>query len=185
MKIEYWRPIPGYEGLYMVSNLGKVKSVSRWAKSKGSGKRFVKERLLKLDLGQDKRYFTVNLSKNGKVKHFYLHLLVWEAFNGPIPEGMVVNHIDENPKNCCLDNLMLCTQKENCNWGDRNNKISQKLKNSICSKPVLQFSLDGIMIKKYPSLKEAYRETGIFFTNISACCSGRGKTAGGYIWKYA
>lgn len=104
---EIFKDIPGWEGKYQASNFGRVKKM-KFGKNG-------KERMLKPTTWR--KYKKVSFAKNGHRYYFWVHRLVWEAFNGPIPEGMVINHIDENPENNNLINLMVCTQKENNIWG--------------------------------------------------------------------
>ena len=158
---EIWKNIPNYEG-YQVSNLGRVKSFYG-----------LKEKILKPKITRG--YYQVHLHKNSIGKWYSIHRLVFEAFNGTIPEGLQVNHINEVKTDNKLENLNLMTAKENCNWGTRNEKIS---------KPVLQFTLEDILIKEYPSTHQAYRETGFANQHISDCCNGKRKTAYGFKWKY-
>ena len=108
MKTEIWKDVLGYEGLYQVSNLGQVKSLNY----RHTGK----EAILKPGLGGT-GYYGVILCKNGKKKRFSVHRLVVMAFIGPIPKGMVVNHISECQTDNRLENLEICTQKENINHG--------------------------------------------------------------------
>ena len=167
---EVWKPIPGYEGLYQVSDLGRVKSLNY----NHTGKEQI--------LSPGKRgggYMFVNLCKDGKVKKFLVHRLVWIAFNGPIPVGMVINHKDERPWNNRLDNLMVCTQKANINWGTRNKKVAKAL-----SKMVEQYTLDGIHICTWFNTIGIKKELRYSLGNISECCNGKRRTAYGYIWKY-
>ena len=164
-KKEVWRDIPEYEGLYQVSNLGRVKSLKR--------PYGLKEKILKPRLNG--RYYQVCLCKQSIQKKYYIHRLVYEAFNGQIPEGLQVNHINEVKTDNRLSNLNLMTAKENCNWGTRNEKIS---------KPVLQFTLDNILVKEFLSAIQIERELGFSCGNIVNCCKGRYKTAYGYIWRY-
>lgn len=167
--IEIWKDIKGFEGLYQVSNLGRVKSLER---IDALGHR-LEEKILKPQL--DGRYYQVCLCKQSIVKKYRVHRLVWEAFNGQIPEGLQVNHINEVKTDNRLSNLNLMTAKENTNWGSRNERIS---------KPVLQFDLNDNLIKEFPSLMQVYRELGFSCGNIVNCCKGRYKTAYGYIWRY-
>ena len=64
----------------------------------------------------------------GIKKHMRVHRLVYMAHKGVIPEGMQINHKDENKANNCIDNLELMTNKENCSYGTRNARISQAMK---------------------------------------------------------
>ena len=175
---EIWKDIKGFEGIYQVSNLGRVRSLPRRTNNQ-FGK---KEKILKPQLVRG--YYIVCLHKNSIRKFYYVHRLVYEAFNGQIPEGLQVNHLDERPINNALSNLNLMTPKENSNWGGRNERIAKKLINGKCSKPVLQFTLDNILVKEYPSIMQVERETGFANQHISACCNGKLKQAYGFKWKY-
>ena len=170
---EEWKDIPEYEGLYQASNLGRIKSLER---IDTLGRR-VNERILKPQLVCG--YYQVGLTKQAIKKIYYVHRLVFEAFNGTIPEGLQVNHLDERPINNALSNLSLVTHKENCNWGTRNERSAKNR-----SKAVLQFDLQGILIKEYPSTKQVERELGFAQGYIVNCCNGKFKTAYGYKWRY-
>lgn len=169
LETEIWRDIPNHEGLYQASNLGRIKSLKR--------PYGLKERILKQQLVCG--YYQVRLCKNSIQKFYYVHRLVWIAFNGQIPEGLQVNHINEIKIDNRLENLNLMTCKENLNWGTRNER-SAKSK----SKAVLQFTLDGILVKEYASATQAERELGFDQGHICDCCNGKYKTAYGYIWRY-
>lgn len=112
-----WKQIKGYEGLYEVSNTGKVRTLNY----NRTGK--VKE----LSLVNCCGYLHVNLYKECKCKQFLVHRLVVETFIGEIPKGLVINHKDENKQNNNVDNLEICTQKYNLNYGTRNKRASKKL----------------------------------------------------------
>jgi hypothetical protein len=109
--IEEWRPVVGYEGLYEVSSLGRVKSLSRVVR-KGDSHRSVTERILRPGLHQ-RGYQTVSLWHNGKKSKRNIHQLVLAAFRGVCPEGQVACHNDGNPANNWLDNLRWDTQSNN------------------------------------------------------------------------
>ena len=168
--MEEWREVPGFEG-YMVSDLGRVKSLNYG--------RTGKEQILRLGKGRD-GYLKVKLCKDGKEKTFSVHRLVWSAFNGPIPEGMQINHLDENTLNNKLDNLNLMTPKENINWGTG---IRRSVKSR--SKMVEQHTLDGNHICTWFSVRGVQRELGYSHGYISSCCLGKIKTAYGFVWKFA
>lgn len=134
---EIWKDILGYEGLYQVSNLGNVKSLNY----KHTGK----ERILK-PRPDGHGYYKVALCKNGKVKNFRIHRLVVEAFIGKIPKGLVVNHINECPTDNRLENLEICTIRENVNHGTANARRSESSKGKKISeeaKRKLSESLKG------------------------------------------
>ena len=175
---EIWKDIPNYEG-YQVSNLGRVKSLER---IDALGRR-VKEKILKPLITRN-GYYLIGLYKNSIQKFYYVHRFVWEAFNGQIPAGLQVNHINEVKTDNRLENLNLMTPKENMNYGSRNERAGKVLKNGKKSKPVLQFTLEDILIKEYPSIQQVYRETGFNQACIVNCCKGKLKTAYGYKWKY-
>ena len=171
MKKEYWKPIKGYEGLYEVSNLGRVKSL-----------KFGKERMLKVS--KDKKgYLHVVLCKENILKTYYVHRLVAEAFIDNTDNLPCVNHKDENPQNNVVSNLEWCDAKYNLNYGTRNKRISEKMTNGKLSKPVLQYTLDGELVKKWSSTHECSRN-GYNRGNVSACCLGYLKFYKGYIWRY-
>lgn len=117
MKIkERWCAIKGYEGKYEVSDLGNVRSLNYGR----SGKIKVLSPAIK------KGYLNVILYKKGeKRKMFRVHRLVVTAFIGPIPKGMVVNHINENKLDNRLSNLEICTVTQNINHGTRNERLAK------------------------------------------------------------
>lgn len=100
---EEWRPVVDYEGLYLVSDLGRVRSLPR-ATTSG---RILKQR------ADDVGRLEVKLSKNGAEKTRRVHQLVAEAFLGPCPPGQEVRHLDDDPSNNCLTNLAYGTSKQN------------------------------------------------------------------------
>ena len=169
---EIWKDIPNYEGIYQASNMGRVKSFYG-----------LKEKILKPKISHN-GYYRVALYKNSTQKWYQMHRLVWEAFNGQMPEGLQVNHINEIKTDNRLENLNLMTPKENCNYGSRNERRAKKQINGKCSKPVLQFTLDDVFIKEFPSAHQIERENGFNNSHISACCKGKLKQAYGYKWKY-
>ena len=175
---EIWRNIEGFEGYYQVSNKGRVKSIDRTIIDSRGVSYLKKGKVLKQRLRND-GYYQVTLSKGSVRKSYNVARLVYSAFNGSIPCGFDVNHIDCNPKNNCLDNLNLMTRKDNCNWGEHNKKISENHK-----KRVAQYSVDGDIIKIYNSTVSAAYENGFSQGNISRCCNGKLKTANGYVWRF-
>ena len=177
---EIWKDIPNYEGIYQASNLGRVKSLER---IDALGHR-LKERILKPQINH-RGYYQVVLYKNSKIKTYRINRLVWIAFNGQIPENMQVNHINEIKSDNRLSNLNLMTPKENTNYGTGIERCHNQQINGKCSKPVLQFTLEDILINEYPSTKQVERELGFDQGHICDCCNGKQKTAYGYKWKYA
>ena len=173
---EEWRDIKGFEGKYMVSNLGRVKSLNY----NNTGK----EGIMKgADNGRG--YLFVVLYKDGKDKKCRINRLVAQAFL-PNPDNLPeVNHKDENKLNNCVDNLEWCDRSYNVNYGTRNKRSSEKRRNDPNrSKTVVGINnADGSMVI-FPSSCEAERQTGIFQTSIIRCCQGKVNSAGGYFWFY-
>ena len=177
MKKEYWRPVLGYEGLYEVSNLGRVRSLDTYRKGKNGSVRFYKGRILKLSTN-GRGYLQVFLCKNRKVKKFKIHRLVAEAFL-PNPDNLPeVNHKDENKLNNNAENLEWCDREYNCNFGTRNEKVAKKL-----SKPVVQYTLDGQFVREWQSTAECGRN-GYNHGAVAACCRGELKKYKDSIWRY-
>lgn len=113
MEKEEWRDIPGYEGLYQVSSLGLVKSLSRKVYDRPSGFRVQKDKILKPRLrGDGKLYYAVTLYKKATHKTIAIHILVADAFIG-IDSTKVTDHINNDPLDNRLCNLQRITQREN------------------------------------------------------------------------
>lgn len=144
-------------------------------------------------------YLQVCLCKDGKGKMFYVHRLVYEAFNGPIPDGMVTDHLDAVKTNNNLSNLRCCTQRENVSNPITKPRHVEALRNKspewrknqaeavrkACSKSIVQINkTTGETIKRWECMHDIERELGINEANISKCCIGQRKSAGGYRWKY-
>ena len=178
--MEIWKDITGYEGIYQVSNTGRVRRVGDYKNQSSSWKSGYKI----LRAGDNGRgYLFVNLSKDNKRCRKYVHRLVAEEF---IPNPMnkkTVNHIDCDKSNNSVDNLEWATYQENNDHAIntmRLNGLSRK--NNKASMPVIQYDLDMNYIAEYPSLREAERVTGNL--GIWSCVSGRTKTSNNCIWKY-
>lgn len=178
---EVWKPIPNYEGFYEVSNMGKVRSVYRY------------RRILK-PMISNAGYERVDLFKNKHRKQFSVHRLVANAFIDNPSEKPFVNHKDENKLNNSADNLEWVTHVENCQYGTAIKRRTQHLDYSkrrinnagqikACSKPIAQYTKDGIFIRNWKSASECARENGWQISNIRRCCVSKGATAYGYIFK--
>ena len=175
---EEWRDVVGYEGLYQVSDQGRVKSLERNIPHWRGGEQIRKERILKPTPIKD-GYLIVDLCAGGKRKRFLVHRLVCEAFHGN-PEGKPqVNHINEDKADNRAANLEWCTAKENINYGTRNERSAKTQ-----SKSVVQYTLNGELVKVWPSTMEVQRQTGFSQGAVSEVANGNRKTAHGFIWKY-
>lgn len=185
---EIWREVSGRE--YLVSNTGKIKN-------KKTG------RLLN-PKPKKNGYVVVSLRSNGKIEYCLLHRLIAFSFPeicGEYFEGAQVDH---------KNRVRTDNRAENIHWvspaGNINNpltlehlsnirknkpkseefkkKVSKTMTNNTYNKRwVIKLSKDNEILHFYPSISQAHRETGI--NNISYACSGRIKTAGGFVWKYA
>lgn len=153
--------VKGYEGLYAISDCGKV-----WS--------YRKNIFLKPFLARG--YFKVRLCKNGNNKQVLVHRLVAETFLSNPQNLPQINHKDENKQNNCVGNLEWCDTKYNINYGRHNEKVAK----SHCKK-VYCVELD----KEFESAKSAAAQFNLSDSNIAKCCKGKYKTTGGYHWKYA
>lgn len=172
--MEEWRDIEGYEGLYQISSLGRVKSLV--GRSNHSS-----DKMLKLVF---ERYVKVKLYKNSKGKTFPVHRLVAKAFIANGENKKEVNHIDCNKYNNNVSNLEWCTRAENhlhkCKNG-LNNVENAIEKNKI---KIVQMTLENNPIKVFSSMSEAGRALNISVSNICNVCKGKLKQTGGYKFKY-
>lgn len=172
---EAWKDIEGFEGCYQVSNLGRVKSLSRIVRS-GNGYKTTKE-LIKIPY-KKLGYLRTALRKNRKSNDCAVHRLVAIAFI-PNPNNLPeVNHKDENPSNNCVENLEWCTSKYNSNYGTRIQRRVEKIK-----KIVYQYDKELNFIKMYNGAIDATLD-GYNDGHIISCCKGNRKTHKGYIWSY-
>ena len=172
---EIWKDIKGYEGLYQVSNLGRVKSLKRTT---------TKEHILKYHYTK-RGYCRISLFKNGHKKNFFVHLLVMNTFNPNNTDRMLqVNHKDENKLNNCIDNLEWCDNLYNIRYGTgiERSKIKKY-------KPVLQYTITNDFVKEYESIQAAsiavsvkHNKSGI--RKISNCAKGYIESYRGYKWKF-
>lgn len=181
---ETWKDIKGYEGFYQVSSLGRIKSLERRIPCVGDG-RITKTFIMAQSLKKN-GYLSVMLSKNRNKKTISVHRIVALAFWGePLGDKNVVNHKDESSINNCANNLEWVTSNENKNYGTaiaRSRKLH--INHPSISRPVVMKDKNGNILKSYPSISQASRETGVNIGNISNCCRTRRWLAGGYDWEF-
>lgn len=186
---EIWKDIEGYEGLYRVSNLGRVLSV-RFGPKTNSVPIKPAPRIMRQSRSSS-GYLHVQLYKDGESSTKLVHILVARTFI-PNPENKrEVNHLDGDKSNNCVDNLEWSTRSENQRHAI---KMGLRLaspgigrlgaKNPL-SKSVFQFSLNGKFIRRWDSSYEAAMECGFNRDGIRHCAAGRCKTSQGYVWRYA
>lgn len=175
--IEIWKDIPGWEGLYEVSSLGRIKSI--------------KKKIILKPFISNRGYYRIRLHKDKKGKNHSLHRIVAQVFPeicGEWFEGCVINHKDCNTLNNMASNLEVCTAAYNNSYLDHNQKISESKKGKPIKpnrpKIVGQYTLDGKLIATYPSARQTGKQTKINYSHIIQCCNGNQKTCGGFIWKY-
>lgn len=181
---EVWKDIKGYEGLYQVSNLGRVKSLDRIVYQKNSfgdiQKNIYKGKILSLFEDKD-GYLRVNLKKDKKMKQYGVHVLVantflninkfkymeYEDLSKIDINRLQINHKNENKKDNCIDNLEFCTVAYNTNYGSREQKI-------------IQLDLSGKIIKVWDSRKKASKELHISRNTINEILRGHRQDINGY-----
>lgn len=177
---EIWKTIEGFEGLYEVSNLGRVRSLDRVRKAGYGSTANIKGKILTPQCIRGRKYLVVNLYRNEVGKHYLIHRLVATAFiDNPnnLPE---INHKDENPSNNNVSNLEWCDRKYNINYGTARDRASRTR-----GRVVVQYDSEGNEVARYWSAREAARQIGKSQAAISKCCLGeKYKSAYGYIWKY-
>ena len=172
-RIDESKQIPNYSNYVILPNEGLVYSLKR---NKFIGCKDY-QNYLKCTLYSDIR----------KVWTTKIHRVIYTACYGEIPEGLDVNHIDENHNNNSIFNLNLMTHKDNCNWGTRNERMAKKLKGKYVnrtdqSKPVGAYKNEELVMT-FPSAREADR-CGFERAAVAKCCKDKRKSYKGYEWRY-
>lgn len=173
-----WSSVIGYEGLYEVSNDGRVRTVRHMTNGHE-----IPSRELAVSIYKSQRYARVRLYKKGKPKDHMVHRLVAEAFIPNPKNKPQVNHIDGNRTNNRADNLEWCTQAENNRHAIDNGLQNPYIAIEATKKKVLQIDMDGTIVKEWESLTAAATALGLQVSNISHCCSGKIGSTGGYKWR--
>ena len=163
---EEWKDVVGYEGLYKVSNTGKLFNI--------------KLNYIQKECKHCKGYLTVHLRKNKSGKSFLAHRIVAMAFIDNPNNLDQINHIDGVKTNNNINNLEWCTAYEN----QIHRVYVLKSNPSVKIQPVIQRRKnDFTVVNRFDSCKIASRETGISDTSICNNITGRSMSAGGYIWE--
>lgn len=155
--------MPGYEGLYKVSNKGRVYGLAR-------------KMMMHPEVSNG--YLRVTFTVDKKKKKYNVHRLVAAAFIENPNNYPQINHKDENRGNNCVENLEWCTARYNINYGNRNTKVSNR------AKMVCQLSDDGEVVAVHRSVMKASKDLNLDYSVIYKCCRGEINHAYGYIWKY-
>ena len=192
---EIWKDIEGYEGLYQVSNFGKVRSLDRY-NSRGC---WIKGCIL--EPTNCKGYLQIVLFLNGQKSYYYIHKIVAKAFL-PNPDNKPeIDHIntdrtdntvwlnEDGSINYDKTNLRWVSHKENMNNPLTRKKQSTRLKGKIghntpASKIIAQLDKNGKLLKVWLCAMDAARQEGYTQEHISSCCKGTLKTHKGYKWQY-
>ena len=197
LQLEIWKDIPGYEGLYQASNLGRIKGLKRKVSTGNNGYRIIKEQIKKPVL-QKSGYYHIALYKNCKRQEFNVHKIILMTFN-PVKknEETSIDHIDMNKTNNSLNNLEWVTPKENNRrmWDKKPPKTT--LKKTLASSKNIQIAIEkskkkvaqyknNKLICVYNSISDAARKLNIQGSHIGKCCKNKYgfKTCGGYEWRY-
>lgn len=162
---EEFRDIKGFEGLYQVSNYGRVKSLYGY----NGQKHYARIKILKA-LNNGKDYLSVSLIKNKKLSYSKIHRLVAQAFIPNDKNYSCINHKDYNRGNNRVENLEWCTLQYN-------NEYSH-------NKPIIQKDLKSNVIRIWKSAREVEKTLKIKSGNIAYVCNGKRKTTGGFKWEY-
>ena len=186
---EVWKDVPNFEGFYLVSNMGRIKSLDRETKYQRKQDSVVTYRHFKgqiLKASNYGEYLICHLKANNTKKAVKYHRIVCAVFH-PNPNNLPeVNHINEIKTDNRADNLEWCTRRYNALWGTAIERQRIALTNNKGNSVVVyQFTLNGDFVAKYPSINEAGRVTGIEPSNIlSVCNNKKSSSAGGYLWSY-
>lgn len=174
--MEEWRAVVGFEGLYEVSSIGRVRSCDHIVPTK-YGTRKTTGRVLRQQNDKD-GYKKVCLCKCNKKKTRSVHRLVAEAFIENPDNLPLINHKDEDKSNNRVENLEFCTVYYNNTYNNKCFRGGAKRR-----KRIVQL-LDGVPVKEWVGVTHASEILGISQRNISSCLTGKRHLAGGYGWRY-
>lgn len=190
--IEEWRPVVGYEGLYEVSDWGRVRSLDRIIIDKNGREMRYKGRILKAATHPNNGYQMILLGVGNPAM---IHRLVAKAFIPNPQDKREVDHIIPTSDGGTDEvwNLRWTTTKENANNPNsavkRYRKHTEETKRKLSEvrkdkKSVNQYTLDGKFVSSHESLCKAAETVGGYATSISRCCNGSQREYKGYLWKF-
>lgn len=185
MESEIWKDVVGYEGLYQVSNLGRVKSIGRFVRTGKDNKRFHNGKIMKQRRNKLGYMFVGLMDGIGGRKNARVHRLVALAFIPNHQNLPQINHKDVNPSNNHVSNLEWCDQSYNNSYDNANIKRSLTRKENYKGRPLLMMDMDGNVLKRFDGIRDAEKyikkpHTG----HISDCCNNKRHSAYGYFWKW-
>lgn len=169
---EIWKPCIGYEGLYSVSNIGRVKAEERILIERNTGiKRIKRPHLMKQHLKDGRSYAIGLINRNGEHKNHFVHRLEYEAFFGKIPDEYEIDHIDSNPQNNNLENLRACSHRENAlNPNSRKKRTPPKTHKGV---KIGLLNNNEEVIKTFSSICECASYFNVCSTSIDRIISGK------------
>lgn len=176
---EIWKDVKGYEELYQVSNLGRVRSLDRLD---GANHRLKGSIMKGCEITGG--YLGVTLYKNSVVSSKKIHRLVAEAFIPNSEHKPQVNHINEDKTNNMVSNLEWMTAKENNNHGTRNERIGRAVSKSK-SIPIIATNIKTGESTEFYGTRECARQLGLYQSTITRVLQGKYKQTGGYTFEYA
>lgn len=171
---EEWRDVVGYEGLYKVSNLGRVKSLDRIVNNNG-GKRVINKKIM-CQQSNGNGYLIVQFCKNNHSVKKYVHRLVCEAFIGKIGD-LEINHIDKCKSNNNVDNLEICTRSYNYEYSKDDILAATQRK-------CYMYDENGVFVKEYQSITEAARDNKLSLSTIIGSCTSHRKKGSKIHFRY-
>lgn len=172
---EIWKEVEEFNGAYLISNKGRLKSVKRGIKWNGTI-RHQEDKIMSQVINKS-GYIEYQITYNGKHYSRKAHRLVAMAFIPNIDNKPFINHKDGIKTNNNVNNLEWCTNRENVQHA-YNNELIHK------AKAILQFTKDGKFLRRWKNSSEITRELGIGKTTIHAACKRKNHQTKGYIWRY-